>query len=71
MTEALRKKNSTPFRGGSVNRGSAKFNCPYRGRRTYSERGLRFHIRLYHPEKVEVKVNISIARARDQSPPRG
>ena len=40
--------------------GSAKFNCPYRGRRTYSERGLRFHIRLYHPEKVEVRVNISI-----------
>jgi hypothetical protein len=38
-----------------MSRGSAKFNCPYCGRRTYSERGLRFHIRLYHPEKVEVK----------------
>jgi len=28
--------------------------CPYCGR-TYSERGLRFHTRLCHPEKVEVK----------------
>jgi len=26
--------------------------CPYCGR-TYSERGLRFHVRLCHPEKVE------------------
>ena len=43
-----------------MSRGSAKFGCPYCGRRTYSERGLRFHIRLCHPEKVEVKVNISI-----------
>jgi len=25
-----------------MSRGSAKFNCPYRGRRTYSERGFRF-----------------------------
>jgi hypothetical protein len=52
-----------------MSRGSAKFNCPYRGRRTYSERGLRFHIRLCHPEKVEVKVNISIARARPVATP--
>jgi hypothetical protein len=36
-----------------MSRDSAKFNCPRCGRRTYSERGLRFHTRLCHPEKVE------------------
>jgi hypothetical protein len=36
-----------------MSRDSTKFNCPHCGRRTYSERGLRFHTRLCHPEKVE------------------
>jgi hypothetical protein len=35
--------------------GNVTERCPYCGRKMCSERGLRFHIRLCHPEKVEVK----------------
>jgi hypothetical protein len=33
---------------------SYREKCPYCGR-ACSKKGLRFHIRLYHPEKIEVK----------------
>jgi hypothetical protein len=35
--------------------GNVTKRSPYCGRKIYSERGLCFHIRLCHPEKVEVK----------------